>query len=114
VKSGLEAPAACDVTRHDATRDTVALIKYIISNFPCYLYVTIPIIISFKIIYTKLQYPQIRRITRDSTTITSYITLQLYVYTTAVLQYCSTAVLQYQIYYVLLQYIHSVTSSSSY
>ena len=34
VKSGLAAPAACDAMRRDAPRDTVALIKYIISKFP--------------------------------------------------------------------------------
>ena len=33
-KPSLEAPAACDAMRRDAPRDTVALIKYIISKFP--------------------------------------------------------------------------------
>jgi hypothetical protein len=32
--------------RRDAPRDTVALIKYIISKFPWYFHVTVPIIIS--------------------------------------------------------------------
>ena len=46
VKSDPEAPAACVAMRRAALRGTVSLIKYIISKFPWYFYVTIPIIIS--------------------------------------------------------------------
>jgi hypothetical protein len=46
VKSDPEAPTACVAMRRDAPRGTVSFVKYIISKFSWYFYVTIPVIIS--------------------------------------------------------------------